>query len=300
MRISSLSKFIGALLAAGFALVVGTGWFALSELKVNGPLYERVVQGKDVIADILPPPLYILEAYLEATLLAKDPSQIAERKTKLAQLHKEYDERHTHWSKQNLPGKLGESLLTLPHASASTFWRDLESRFLPAVAKGDAIAISAVYYDLTNAYEAHRAGIEAVVKQATDLNAQVEAEAASRLTFFNVLMIASAAFGIALVITAVLGVILRVVKPMVALEGAMARLAAGDLQVALPATGRRDELGQMAAAVAVFRDAAHAKKQMEADAEAQREATERERQQREADKAEEARQAQSTIQTRRA
>jgi methyl-accepting chemotaxis protein len=297
MRISSLSKSIGAVLAAGFAIVVGTSWLALSELKVNGPLYERVVQGKDLIADILPPPLYILEAYLEATLLSKDPSTLGERKEKIERLRKDYDDRHTFWEKQDLPADLRESLLNWPHASAVTFWRDLEKRFIPAVAKRDAIDIAATYYDLTNAYEAHRSGIEAVVKLTTERNEKLEAEAAQKLTLYNTLMIASAALGIVLVFLAVLGVVLRVVKPMVRLQGAMAQLASGDIDIAIPSASRKDELGEMAAAVAVFRDAAHAKKQVEAEAEAQRRLVEAERQQREAEKAEEAAQAQLTIAT---
>jgi methyl-accepting chemotaxis protein len=297
MRISSLSKTIGAALAMGFALVVATSWIALSELKVNGPLYERVVQGKDLIADVLPPPLYILEAYLEATLISKDPSTGDSRKEKLARLRKDYDERHDFWSKQDIPADLREALLNWPHASAMTFWRDLDQRFLPAVSKGDESEISASYFDLSKSYEAHRAGIETVVKLANDLNARTEAEAAQRLTLYNALMIGAAALGIALVFIAVIGIVLRVVKPMERLQSAMARLAAGDLTVSVPSARRRDELGDMAAAVTVFRDAAHARKQMEAEAEAQRRAVDAERQQREAEKAEEAAQAQLTIAT---
>src|SRR4051812_23098309 len=36
----------------------------LDALKINGPMYHDIVQSKDVIADILPPPEYILESYL--------------------------------------------------------------------------------------------------------------------------------------------------------------------------------------------------------------------------------------------
>ncbi len=37
---------------------------AMAELEVNGPYYKRIVEAKDVVADILPPPEYIVEAYL--------------------------------------------------------------------------------------------------------------------------------------------------------------------------------------------------------------------------------------------
>jgi methyl-accepting chemotaxis protein len=47
----------------------------------------------------------------------------------------------------------------------------------------------------------------------------------------------------------------------------MGRLAAGDTDAAVPETGRRDEIGRMAAAVAVFRDNAIERRQLRADRE---------------------------------
>ena len=43
-------------------------------------------------------------------------------------------------------------------------------------------------------------------------------------------------------------------RPIASLKGAMERLAAADLQVIVPETGRRDEIGQMARAVEIFKN----------------------------------------------
>ena len=48
----------------GFVLFALFSFSTLNELKVNGKLYKRIVQGKDLIADVLPPPEYIIETYL--------------------------------------------------------------------------------------------------------------------------------------------------------------------------------------------------------------------------------------------
>ncbi len=45
--------------------MLGTTYFALRTLKVGGHLYGQIVLGKDLLADILPPPEYIIEPYLE-------------------------------------------------------------------------------------------------------------------------------------------------------------------------------------------------------------------------------------------
>src|ERR1700704_465761 len=87
----------GIVVALGFSAVVLAGALALSNLKVGGPLYGQIVLGKDLVADILPPPEYILESYLEATLALDDPRTLAVHRARLTQLHKEYDERQAYW-----------------------------------------------------------------------------------------------------------------------------------------------------------------------------------------------------------
>ena len=54
-------------------------------------------------------------------------------------------------------------------------------------------------------------------------------------------------------------------KPMVTMTGAMSKLAEGDLEIEVPAQGRKDEIGEMAATVQVFKDNAIRVKQMEAE-----------------------------------
>ena len=36
----------------------------LERIKISGPLYAEIITGKDLVADILPPPEYIIESYL--------------------------------------------------------------------------------------------------------------------------------------------------------------------------------------------------------------------------------------------
>ncbi|ANP84399.1 methyl-accepting chemotaxis protein [Rhizobium leguminosarum] len=61
-----------------------------------------------------------------------------------------------------------------------------------------------------------------------------------------------------------------VTKPILSLSGDMQRLAGGDTAIACTGIGRTDEIGAMASAVEVFRQAAIANKQLEKDAEAAR------------------------------
>jgi methyl-accepting chemotaxis protein len=80
------------------------------------------------------------------------------------------------------------------------------------------------------------------------------------------------------------------IRRLTALGETMRRLSSGENDVAVPATEDRDELGEMARAVLVFRDAAIEKQRLEAQAEEDRRLAEEERQRNEAAKAEAARQ----------
>ncbi|MGE7368068.1 methyl-accepting chemotaxis protein [Neorhizobium sp. NPDC001467] len=81
--------------------------------------------------------------------------------------------------------------------------------------------------------------------------------------------------------------VFRVARPIDAITRAMNGLAAGDTDIAIPCAGRRDELGEMAAAVSVFRDNALEREQLERETEANRSMSEGERLARETQKARE-------------
>ncbi|HBF29189.1 methyl-accepting chemotaxis protein [Rhizobium sp.] len=108
-------------------------------------------------------------------------------------------------------------------------------------------------------------------------------------------------FRIAAVIATIIGVIAMVgilafvllrmvVRPVVSMTKAMSKLAAGDVSTPIPGTERSDEIGQMGAAVAVFRDNAIERVRLEREADDTRTMSDQERREREAIKAKEAEQ----------
>src|SRR5688572_7724974 len=64
LRLSTKLALLVGLFLVGLLAFTGVAWQTLGKVKVNGPLYRDIVQGKDVIADVLPPPEYIIESYL--------------------------------------------------------------------------------------------------------------------------------------------------------------------------------------------------------------------------------------------
>jgi hypothetical protein len=94
----------------------------LQQLKVNGPIYREIVQGKDLAADILPPPEYIIESYLTLKMLQDEADPIRKQALikALEQLKTEYEARHEYWER------------TLPERTSKRFWRRIPTLRRPS------------------------------------------------------------------------------------------------------------------------------------------------------------------------
>src|SRR6185369_13881165 len=175
LTISRAILIFGLVTALGLGAVIATSVYGMSQLKVGGPLYDRIKLGNDLIADILPPPEYVIEAYLEATLALRDPSTLAEHRERLVQLKKDYDERRDFWIKSDIDPQLKNLLVQKSDAEVRKLWTAVESGLLPALAAGNSEAAAKSYAEISSAYKAHRAIIDEIVKKTTDANAATEA-----------------------------------------------------------------------------------------------------------------------------
>jgi methyl-accepting chemotaxis protein len=249
----------------GLLSVILASNYALSQLKVGGPLYDKIKLGNDLVADILPPPEYVIEAYLEATLALQEPSSLAARRDRLVLLKKDYDDRREFWMKSDLDPAIKSKLTGTSHADVARFWNLVEQSFLPAIAKGENASAAKSYAEITAAYTAHRAVIDEIVKQTNDDNAAAEAEANGRVKFFTWVLWGISAFVLLIVGAGIGGIAKGVLRPIVGMTGAMQRLAGGELDGEIPSLGRKDEVGAMARAVEVFKENALRVQAMEAE-----------------------------------
>ena len=120
-------------------------------------------------------------------------------------------------------------------------------------------------------------------------DADASATLAMRLSLAAFVLAALMALGAAVVS------IVRVARPISAITGSMRTLAGGDTETEVPFANRRDEIGEMAAAVSVFRNNAIERAALERQAEENRSLSETEREAREAQKAREAAEVQFAV-----
>jgi methyl-accepting chemotaxis protein len=256
LSISSAIIAFGVLLVLGFAAVVASGNYALRELKIGGPLYSDIKLGNDLIADILPPPAYVLEAYLEATLAMHEPDQLTAHGERLVQLRKDYEDRKTFWSGSNLSPDLKTALVAKSDAEVQKFWKLVSDQLLPALKGKDGAAAERAYAQLKDTYAVHRGVIDGIVEGANKKNADMEKLAADRDASISYVVWGVSAAVLALIAGGLAFVALGVVRPIVRMTGAMQQLATGDLTAEVPYADRRDEVGSMASALAVFKQGA--------------------------------------------
>src|SRR6267378_2469570 len=277
LTISRAMVLFGLVTAVGLGAVVFTGIYALSDVKVGGPLYDKIKLGNDLVADILPPPEYVIESYLEATLALNNPAGLATHRDRLVQLKKEYDERHEFWSKSDLNPTIKAKLVGESHREVQRFWTAVEQVFLPALAKSDMATAAKSYSEVTTAYLAHRALIDEIVKKTNDDNAAFEAGATQRVNTFTVILWSISGLVFLIIGGGIFGVGLGVIQPMTRMTDVMTRLARGELDTLITSLNRGDEVGAMAKAVQVFRDNALRVQAMESEQAGLKQKTEEDR-----------------------
>jgi signal transduction histidine kinase len=259
-KLSTIVSGLGLAMLLSLTVAVVMAIVAGDEIAIGGPLYGRIAAGKDLIADILPPPENLIEAYLEVNLALQEPDRLAGHVERLKRLHADYDRRRDYWRQQpDIPEELKLRLVAQSDAFVARFWDELEQRFLPSLAEGDNEAVSAAYMALSAAYKAHQAVITELVEATSQANLRVERRAAARE---KTLLIANGlAFCVAfiLLVASLLVVKLGFADPLSRITQTMGRLSKGELDNEIPFAERRDEIGDMARALAVFRDTAREK-----------------------------------------
>ncbi|WP_330166561.1 methyl-accepting chemotaxis protein [Rhizobium sp. GN54] len=155
-------------------------------------------------------------------------------------------------------------------------------QFSAIAAKGPALEI--FHGPMKQHAETIDAGLKSLVATNQSLTAQaIDAAQAEQDSAYQ-LTIASLALSVGLAIAAIFVVHRRVVRPLDGIAAAMKKVADGDIHQEIPHAERRDEIGEMAAAVAIFRDNAGERLRLERQAASDRASTEAERMAREAER----------------
>ncbi|MFZ2269694.1 MAG: PAS domain-containing methyl-accepting chemotaxis protein [Azonexus sp.] len=190
-----------AVFLLGFALSSLVAYSGLLKVQVNGPIYQRVVQGKDLVADILPPPEYLIESYLVVLEMARaQPAALPPLIERSHALRSEFESRHQFWQGELPAGQLKSLIIEDAYRPGQAFLELLEKSYIPALQAGNRAGAEAILPQLAERYAQHRSVIDQVVKLANERNAEDEKNAAA-IIGNNYLMMAGIGLAIALFVS---------------------------------------------------------------------------------------------------
>lgn len=247
---------IGIIFLAGYAALLAVGGLTLERVRIGGTLYGEVARDKDLIADILPPPEFIVEPNLLCYEIATAETQ-RDRETLIAQLKRDieaYRLRHRYWDEHLDDPQMRALLLGAAHEPAERFFQVTEQEFLPAVAAAAAGASGAagapleiLNTRLDPLFAEHKSAVERTVAVTEANIAANEARAAGEVRRGRLVSLAVALAFIAVVLVAGVWLARSVLGAMDMLIGRMRDMAMADADLSARLdVHSRDEVGELA------------------------------------------------------
>jgi methyl-accepting chemotaxis protein len=235
--------------AVGFILSGLFSFSMLNQVKVNGPIYQGIAQQKDLLADILPPPEYLIESYLVSLQMTTDDKTVLPALIEKSQaLAKDFEDRHQFWIK-DLPDGEAKSLLVDKAYKPGKEFLDLQaSQYIPALQRGDAKAIAALRPQMEQKYAEHRAAIDELVKISSATSTAQEQHAATIIQQKKLLSFAMIACFLLLGGGVSWWITRSITRPLAKAVDIANNLSDGNLNVKI-VVDSRDEVGQLLTAM---------------------------------------------------
>ena len=223
----------------------------LREVGIGGPSYASIVSRKDLAADILPPALYVTEAYQTMLRLAGEADRTRMKALVLtaSRLEDEFTRRQSYWASTLPAGAIRDTLLGAVSRPAVDFFEVMDRMYIPALLRGDReMAYELARGVLTEKYDMQRRAVDGLVtmlaedQHRSELSAASQVTAAHRRMLFLVITALVAGGILSLIITR------SVVTTLRRTADALGAFASGDLTVTVTSP-MGDEIGEMARAL---------------------------------------------------
>ena len=141
--------FLVAAVPLAMLIIVSTvGLATQRSVSIGSDRYVDITQSADLVADILPPPGFLVESYLTVQQLANEAanddvdsaSTITELEARLEQFERDFTATHDKWMDRPLvtdDPRLNQPMLVDAFTTGTEFFRVVNEEFLPAVDERD-------------------------------------------------------------------------------------------------------------------------------------------------------------------
>jgi len=263
MSIKTKATRGGAAIAALLVVTILVTAWGTNRIRMGGPLQQENQMMSDFTADILPPPVFLVEAFLETSLLVYEPGEYEIHRANLERLEADYRRRADYWADSALPADLKQSLLSGSGAQGEQFWQEVNATLLPAIRRGDQAATTASFARLEAIFNAHKAEVQQLVALTAEGQQNVSANSGTALAITLVLNALMALATLAAILFALRALKREALEPLHDTAEVMRRMAGGDLNAGADTASRDDEIGEMISAIEVFRATARSQRDAE-------------------------------------
>ncbi len=153
--------FLGGFLSFG-ALTYTT----IQTIRVGGPKYTAIVTDKDLLADAMPPLLYVVESYLSTHLLQDTHDELSRTEAvgRYKDFKKSFETCMANWTEKLPTGEIKQLLTSELKQSGDAIFATVEHELLPAMEKEDDDAKKQITSKLEKQFYAHKKPIEKLVE----------------------------------------------------------------------------------------------------------------------------------------
>lgn len=182
---------VGQVLA--FILFAAMSFSAFNYVRVNGPVYKVLKQNDDLRADVLPPPLSVVDAFaaVNEAYIATTVYNYEKRDKKLEDVAKselEFNQRADFWRKNIAGSDELKGLLEAVVKSGENFYRIAKKDYAPALKLGTTAA-AAPLADLANAYSVSQTTVDSFLVALEKSNKDVNEDASRNLVIIAVALL---------------------------------------------------------------------------------------------------------------
>ncbi len=192
LKIQTKVNILFFIFLAGFFVYAAVSVKTLKTVEITGTTYNDIIRNKDLVADILPPPSYIIESYLivQKLYIEQDSKTRKQLENYLLELKNEYVKRHNFWTKDLPKGEMRNTMLEKAYDPAMEFYNIVQNKYIPIINRGDIKQAREILTGtLENLYQEHRKNIDLVVKMANKQSTQLESQTKSLLKKYSIILI---------------------------------------------------------------------------------------------------------------
>ncbi len=149
-------------------IFVAVAYYAITQVQVNGPIFNQIKTVDDLRSDLSPPPLFIVEPYalaqnMHLALVDGNNDRLQSLKAQFELNKQRYADSVGRWNKTPLPKSLIASYQSVV-ASGEDFFTVYEDQLLPALASGFVGTSSRALVELEKAYVVNNELVQSFVQ----------------------------------------------------------------------------------------------------------------------------------------